>query len=126
MRILLGVFAAAGLVLALPVHAADAAPPLSVNSLVERIVHGWSPDCGTPGANQARIDIRFTISPNGQVMQGPDWVNQSNDPVWQASADRAKQAILSGQPYSGLPEAVYGKPIVITFDARSACNTLRQ
>ncbi len=126
MRMWLGALAASALVVALPAGAAD---PLSAHaveamrSLTDRMLQQWSPDCATPGANQVQTDMRFTISPNGQVIQGPDWMNQRNDPVWRAGAERAKGAILKGQPYSGLAPEIYGRPIVITFDARTACGT---
>ena len=99
----------------------DAGAYTSFNNLTRRVSRLWRPACDVPGAKQVRVSIGFTLSPNGLISQGPDWKNPRPDEIWVAGADRAKAAVIQGQPYDGLPDQIYNVPIVIMFDATKAC-----
>lgn len=91
--------------------------------LAARLMKLWSPNCDVPGGDKVVVQIKFTISPNGRVIEGPTWINPRNDPVWEAGAARAMQAVKRGEPYVGLPDIIYSKPIPpVEFDAAKACH----
>ncbi len=100
---------------------ADAGTNTALKALTDRLIQLWSPNCDVPGGNLVQPDIKFTISPNGRVTTGPDWVNKRSDPVWEAGAARAQQAVKRGELYSDLPDGLYNRPLIITFDAKTAC-----
>jgi len=99
--------------------ATDTGPAL--NALTAKLQRLWSPNCDVPGGNQVKAIIGFTISPNGRVIRGPEWVNPRNDPVWQAAAGRAQAAVKKGELYDNLPDGLYNQPLEITFNAQKAC-----
>lgn len=100
---------------------ADAGTQTALTALTERLRHLWTTSCDVPGFNTVHPDIRFMISPNGRVVQGPDWTNPRNDSVWEAAASRAKSAVKRGELYDDLPKELYNRPLVITFDGQKAC-----
>ncbi|ESQ83524.1 hypothetical protein AEAC466_12675 [Asticcacaulis sp. AC466] len=102
---------------------ADAGLKAEVSALTSRLNKLWLLNCDVPGSDQVSPEIRFTLSPNGRVTDGPTWVNKRNDPVWQAGANLAMAAVNKGQPnaFLGLPEGLYNRPIKITFNAQAAC-----
>jgi outer membrane biosynthesis protein TonB len=101
---------------------ADAGQQAQLGLLVQRLTKLWLINCDVPGSDQVSAEVTFTISPNGRVIAGPNWVNKRNDPVWQAGANLALAAVNKGQPnyYIDLNE-LHGKPLKITFDAHKAC-----
>ncbi|MDC7677556.1 hypothetical protein [Asticcacaulis machinosus] len=98
---------------------ADTGP--AMNALTARLQRLWSPNCDVPGGNQVEIDIGFTLSPGGRVVKGPEWLDRRSDPVWQAGASRAIAAVSRGQPYGDLPDGLYNRALIITFDAKTFC-----
>jgi hypothetical protein len=105
-----------------PVPGAPDAPLQALSNLVRHVQTIWNPACDVKGFRDTHPDIRFALGKDGNIANGPDWTNPNTNKAWQTAADRGKAAILHGQPYVGLPESLYGRPIVITFDARQACN----
>lgn len=100
---------------------ADAGTKTALTALTSRLNKLWTLSCDVPGFTGVHPDIRFMISPNGRVIQGPDWVNRRNDPVWEAAASRAMAAVKRGELYDDLPQDLYNRLITITFDGKSAC-----
>lgn len=100
---------------------ADAGTQTALTALTRRLQDLWNPNCDVPGARLVSPEIGFTISTNGRVVQGPQWVNRRNDPVWQAAASRAMSAVKQGELYDDLPKELYNRPLEITFDGKSAC-----
>lgn len=102
---------------------ADAGLQNDVNALTQRLVPLWTINCDIPGSRDVSVQVRFRISPNGRIVDGPTWVNKRNDPVWQAGANLALAAVNRGQPntYLGLPDGLYTHTLLITFNARNAC-----
>ena len=101
--------------------AAPAETGPEMRALVAKLQKLWSPNCDVPGGNQVQVDIKFTLSPNGRVIDGPRWMNQSKDSVWIAGANRAMAAVKRGELYDDLPDGFYNTSITITFDAKEAC-----
>lgn len=99
----------------------DAGTDTALKALTDRLIHLWSPNCDVPGGNAVQADIKFTISPTGRVTTGPEWVNPRGDPVWEAGAARAMQAVKRGELYTDLPSGLYNRPLIITFNAKAAC-----
>jgi outer membrane biosynthesis protein TonB len=102
---------------------ADAGLKTEMNALTQRLNKLWLLNCDVPGSQDVAPEIRFTLSPNGRVTDGPVWVNKRNDPVWQAGANLALAAVNKGQPnaFIDLPDGLYNRPLKIIFDARKAC-----
>ncbi len=100
---------------------ADAGTQTALTALTKRLQGLWNPSCDVPGFTTVHPDIRFMISPNGRVVQGPDWTNPRNDPIWEAAASRAKSAVKRGELYDDLPKELYNRSVVITFDGQKAC-----
>ncbi|WP_443748328.1 hypothetical protein [Asticcacaulis solisilvae] len=101
---------------------ADAGAQTALTALTKRLQGLWNPSCDVPGFNTVHPDIRFMISPNGRVVQGPEWVNGRKDPIWEAAASRAKSAVKQGELYDDLPKELYNQWITITFDGHGACS----
>lgn len=99
----------------------DAGTQTSLTALTRKLQDLWNPNCDVPGARMVSPQIAFTISPNGRVIQGPEWINRRNDPIWQAAAARAMSAVKQGELYDDLPKDLYNKRIEYTFDGNSAC-----
>ena len=99
----------------------DAASKAALTELTRRLARLWNPNCDVQNGNRVDVVILFTLSSNGRVIQGPDWSNANEDAVWIAGANRAKAAVMQGQPFTGLPDALYNYPLAIEFDARKAC-----
>ncbi len=100
----------------------DAGVKVALDALTDRISRLWTLNCDVPGSDQVQAKIKFTLSPNGRVIAGPDWVNRRDDPVWTAAAGLAQAAVKKGEPYGDLPDGLYNVPITLNFDAQKACN----
>lgn len=102
---------------------ADAGLKTEMNALTQRLNKLWLLNCDVPGSQDVAPEIRFTLSPNGRVIDGPIWVNKRGDPIWQAGANLALAAVNKGQPnaYLDLPPGLYNRPLKIIFDAQKAC-----
>jgi periplasmic protein TonB len=100
---------------------ATAGKQTNLAALTRRLQNLWSPNCDVPGARLVSPELAFTISPNGRVVQGPEWLNRRSDPVWQAAASRAMSAVKQGELYDDLPADLYNKRIEYTFDGNTAC-----
>lgn len=100
---------------------ADAGTQTALDALTRRLARLWNPNCDVPGGNQVNVKILFTLSANGRVINGPDWTNPRTENVWVAGANRAKAAVMQGQPYADLPDGLYNVPLQIAFDATRAC-----
>ena len=99
----------------------DAGQKVALDALADRIKKLWTLNCDVPGSDQVVATVTFTLSPNGRVIMGPTWVNRRDDPVWEAAAGLAIAAVNKGQPYADLPGGLYGQPIKLNFDAKTAC-----
>lgn len=92
------------------------------SGVVRRLAAIWHPSCEISGFRDTHPDIRFVIGKDGRLVSGPDWANPQPEAVWQTAAERAKVAVVQGQLYDDLPDGLYNKPLIVTFDARQACN----
>ncbi len=101
---------------------ADQGAYQALNNLTGHITRVWRAPCDTEHGRLSHIDIRFTLSLNGRVSDGPTWTNRSGDPDEIKAADAAIAAVNQGQPYGDLPDGLYNVPISITFDAETACS----
>ncbi len=99
----------------------DAGQKVALTALTDRISKLWTLNCDVPGSDQVIVKIRFMLSPNGRVISGPTWIDQRDDPVWQAAAGLAIAAVNKGQPYGDLPDGLYNQQLTINFDAKAAC-----
>jgi outer membrane biosynthesis protein TonB len=99
---------------------ADAGQKTALDELMRRMQDNWIVNCDVPGSREVNPQIKFTLSPNGRVMQA-QWMNRRTDPVWVAGANLALAAVNKGQPYAGLPDGLYNRPITFTFSAEQFC-----
>ncbi len=93
----------------------------AMTELTDRLQKLWNPNCDVLGANQILITLRFTISPSGRVVSGPDWINERGDPAWVRAANLAKSAVKQGELYEGLPAGLYNQSLAVKFDGKTAC-----
>lgn len=99
----------------------DAGLESDIKALSKRLGRLWTLNCDVPGSDRIKPDIRFTLSPNGRVIKGPEWANRRADPVWEAGANLAIAAVRKGEPYTDLPSGLYNRSLLITFDAPEVC-----
>jgi hypothetical protein len=78
----------------------------------------WNPDCTTD--EKVMIPVRFTVSFDGHIQGRVDARGKeaSADPVVQAAARRAIDAVHQAAPYA---DTYRGIPFTINFDAKKAC-----
>ncbi len=100
----------------------DAGTQAALDKLTDKLRGLWRKSCDVPGFNTVQIDVRFTLSANGRVIQGPEWINKRADPLWVAAASEAMSAVKRGELYDDLPKQIYNRPITYTFDGRLACS----
>lgn len=84
----------------------------------------WNPNCGAEGAADVLVKVNMRLTQGGGLAAPPTVVGpQSNNPVWQAAAQRALSAVARGAPYDELPRDRYAvwKDINFNFDGRQAC-----
>lgn len=92
--------------------------------LSSKLMRLWNPNCGAEGAASVTVKVNMQLTPTGELADRPRLVGpQSNDPVWQAAAQRALNAAGRGAPYDELPRDRYAvwKDINVNFDGRQAC-----
>ncbi|OYX34013.1 MAG: hypothetical protein B7Y99_06450 [Caulobacterales bacterium 32-69-10] len=92
--------------------------------LASKLNRLWNPNCGAEGAASVVVKVNIQLTPTGELASRPQLVGaQSNDPVWQAAAQRALNAAGRGAPYDELPRDRYAvwKDINVNFDGRQAC-----
>ncbi len=93
----------------------------SLHTLVENINRVWHPLCETEKQRHIKIRVKFQLSSDGRVFNGPSWVDPTDDPDQAYAAQQAIAAVSNGQPYAGLADGLYNTPITIMFDAERAC-----
>ncbi|HEY7851333.1 MAG TPA: energy transducer TonB [Caulobacteraceae bacterium] len=86
-----------------------------LQQLLQRL---WNPDCTTD--EKVMIPVRFTVSFDGHIQGRVDARGKeaSADPVVQAAARRAIDAVHQAAPYA---DTYRGIPFTINFDAKKAC-----
>lgn len=92
--------------------------------LASKLNRLWNPNCGAEGAAAITVKVHIQLNPTGTLAAQPALVGaQSNDPVWQAAAQRALNAAARGAPYDELPRDRYAvwRDINVNFDGRQAC-----
>ncbi len=94
----------------------------ALSALTQKLGRIWAPNCDVPGGDKVDLHLLFVISPSGRVTSGPQWLNPSSDPVWEAAATRAKAAVKRGELYDDLPAGAYNHPLDIEFDAQKVCH----
>ncbi|MFT3996249.1 MAG: hypothetical protein QM667_02490 [Asticcacaulis sp.] len=115
--------ASAALLAGLSLNGSVQAEPLGagVNRLVNKVQANWKPDCKEPGVRDVRVVLKFTLTSDGLIGEGPEWIEPKADGVSVSVANSAKAAFRKGVPYTDLPQGLYNVPIEITFNAQKAC-----
>src|SRR5665647_3430225 len=81
---------------------------LEASPLASKLNRLWNPNCGAEGAAGLTVQVHIQLNPSGTLAAQPALVGaQSNDPVWQAAAQRALNAAARGAPYDELPRDRY-------------------
>lgn len=101
---------------------ADAAPRLTlseIDAFRAQMQRCWSPPSGARDAEDLRILVRLSLTPNGAVSAGPVVVNRGRlgDPFFRAAAESVLRAIRRCQPFN-MPVEKYAswRNIELTFD----------
>ncbi|CTQ72477.1 hypothetical protein [Roseibium alexandrii] len=90
-----------------------------LDALRSQVAMCWSPPVGAVGAEDLNVRVRFNLSQNGEVSNGPEVMNSNANPAFRAAASSAVRAVMRCQPYS-LPIAKYDawQEVIINFDPR--------
>lgn len=90
-----------------------------LDALRAQIQRCWNPPIGAQGADDLLVTVAMSLNPDGSVSGGPQVLNSSSNPFFQAAADSAKRAVLRCQPYN-LPYDKYEtwREVRVTFDPR--------
>lgn len=101
---------------------ADAAPRLTlseIDAFRAQMQRCWSPPSGAVDAEDLRILVRLSLTPNGAISAGPVVVNRTRlgDPFFRAAAESVLRAIRRCQPFA-MPVEKYAswRNIELTFD----------
>jgi len=87
-----------------------------LTAIFNQVYPNWTLPCDIPGANQLRIEMDLTLSPDGRITAGPTLRNASSDAVYRAAADGALRAIRQTAPFdvpAGFPGGAY-RPVFVT------------
>ena len=91
-----------------------------LTAIFNQVYPNWTLPCDIPGADQLRIEMDVTLSPDGRITAGPTLRNARSDSVYRAAADGALRAIRQSAPFdvpAGFPGGAY-RP---TFNTERAC-----
>jgi len=90
-----------------------------LDALRSQVAMCWSPPVGAVGAEDLNVRVRFELSQVGEVSGGPEVLNSSGNPAFNAAASSAVRAVMRCQPYS-LPIEKYEawQEVIINFDPR--------
>lgn len=89
-------------------------------AIFNQVYPNWTLPCDIPGANQLRIEMDVTLSPDGRITSGPTLRNARSDNVYRAAADQALRAIRQTAPFD-VPAGFPGGAFRPTFNAERAC-----
>lgn len=89
-------------------------------AIFNQVYPNWTLPCDIPGANQLRIEMDVTLSPDGRITAGPTLRNPRSDAVYRAAADGALRAIRQTAPFE-VPAGFPGGPFRPTFNTERAC-----
>ncbi|GGB32863.1 hypothetical protein GCM10011316_01190 [Roseibium aquae] len=90
-----------------------------LDALRSQVSACWNPPVGAAGAEDLSVRVRFNLSQSGEVSGGPEVLNSSTNPAFQAAASSAVRAVMRCAPYS-LPIAKYDdwQEVILNFDPR--------
>ena len=91
-----------------------------LTAIFNQVYPNWTLPCDIPGADQLRIEMDVTLSPDGRITAGPTLRNPRSDPVYRAAADGALRAIRQSAPFD-VPAAFPGGAYRPTFNTERAC-----
>lgn len=100
--------------------AASQATGPQITAIFNQVYPNWILPCDIPGADQLRIQVELTLSPDGRITRGPSLINAQSSNVYRAAADGALRALRQTAPFDvpqGFPGGVY-RP---TFNTERAC-----
>lgn len=91
-----------------------------ITAIFNQVYPNWILPCDIPGADQLRIQVELTLSPDGRITRGPSLINAQSSNVYRAAADGALRALRQTAPFDvpqGFPGGIY-RP---TFNTERAC-----
>lgn len=91
-----------------------------MTAIFNQVYPHWILPCDIPGADQLRIQVDVTLSPDGRITRGPTLLNAQNTAVYRAAAEGALRALRQAAPFdvpTGFPGGAY-RP---TFNTQRAC-----
>ncbi len=91
-----------------------------LTAIFNQVYPNWTLPCDIPGADQLRIEMDVTLSPDGRITAGPTLRNPRSDSVYRAAADGALRAIRQSAPFD-VPAAFPGGAYRPTFNTERAC-----
>jgi outer membrane biosynthesis protein TonB len=105
--------------------AAEAATNDAAAEVGSRLNRIWNKSCGVEGFRDIVIQVKFNLTPAGDLEGAPRVVNgpAAPSPVWTAASDRALRAVSQAAPFRELPKQTYAqwRSFTAVFDAKEAC-----
>ncbi|WGM45717.1 hypothetical protein KOAAANKH_00581 [Brevundimonas sp. NIBR10] len=100
-------------------RASQASGP-QLTAIFNQVYPNWTLPCDIPGANQLRIRVNITLSPDGRITAGPTLVDPESSPVYRAAADGAMRALRQTAPFD-VPSGFPGGQFAPVFNTERAC-----
>ncbi|MGQ4273466.1 TonB C-terminal domain-containing protein [Terrihabitans sp. B22-R8] len=87
--------------------------------VIDQVRACWAPPIGATGASDLAVVVQFNLNQDGSLSGGPQVVNSSGNPAFQAAADAATRAVRRCSPLN-LPAKYYDhwSNVQINFDPR--------
>ena len=89
-------------------------------AVFNQVYPNWTLPCDIPGADQLRIQIELTLSPDGRITAGPTLLSPQSGSVYRAAADGALRALRQTAPFD-VPPGFPGGQFRPTFNTERAC-----
>lgn len=116
-RVIMSVIASATAFLGASAHADQ--PMIALQRMM---MEDWQPDCRLPGMFSVSPSISFQLNRDGHASQ-IQWTNRRNDPIWQAGAVKAIEAVSKAAAEStDFPPYMYDRKITFTFWGTNKCS----
>jgi colicin import membrane protein len=87
--------------------------------VIDQVRACWAPPIGASGASDLAVIVQFQLRQDGSLAGGPDVMNRSGNPAFQAAADAATRAVRRCSPLN-LPQQYFDhwRSVQINFDPR--------
>jgi outer membrane biosynthesis protein TonB len=92
----------------------------ALDALRNRVASCWNPPVGAVEAGDLKVQVEFSLNPDGSLNGQPRTINSSSNPMFGVASSSAERAVLRCGPYDMLPRDKYDawRDVRLTFDPR--------